>query len=89
VVKRIDIRGDGSWNESPTGAWVSSRAYDALAAELAECKKNCCEAWTPAIDAASDRISRLEAALRGVIRVADRKTDEFDAAHAALATVNR
>lgn len=27
----------------------------------------------------------LLAALQGVIRVADRKTDEFDAAHAALA----
>lgn len=33
----------------------------------------------------SSRILKLEEALRGVIRVADRKTDEFDAAHAALA----
>lgn len=31
------------------------------------------------------RIEKLEAALRGVVRVADRATDEFDAARAALA----
>lgn len=32
----------------------------------------------------ADRIRALEDALRGVIRVADRKTDEFDAAREAL-----
>ena len=34
---------------------------------------------------ALDRIEQLEAALRGVIRVADRNCPEFRAAHAALA----
>jgi hypothetical protein len=41
---------------------------------------------------AADEIARLRrlsddllAALQGVVRVADRRTDEFDAAHAAIA----
>jgi hypothetical protein len=33
-VTRIDISGNGSWNASPTGAWVSSRNYDALEAKV-------------------------------------------------------
>lgn len=41
----------------------------------------------PTVDADSKRIiSALLAALKGVVRVADRKTAEFDAARAAIAT---
>jgi hypothetical protein len=36
-----------------------------------------------------DRIEQLEAALRGVIAVADRNCPEFRAAHAALAEGNK
>ena len=36
---------------------------------------------------AADEIERLRDALRGVIRVADRKTVEFDAARAALGEI--
>lgn len=48
--------------------------------------------WAPPSESESEANARLIAAapdlleaLRGVVRVADRKTDEFDAAHAAIA----
>ena len=37
------------------------------------------------IDNLQSQVDELAAALKGVIRVADRKTDEFDAARAAIA----
>jgi len=48
-------------------------------------------AWAAKMEAERDalkaRVQQLEAALRGVIAVADRKTVEFDAARAALGGV--
>lgn len=41
--------------------------------------------WREEVEAVEAHRDALLAALKGVIRVADRKTDEFDAARAAIA----
>ncbi len=55
----------------PDGCWLKAKINVALVAR--------------ALISQEARARKLVAALEGVIRVADRKTDEFDAARAALA----
>lgn len=54
---------------------ASFASHDAAMAHIAEC-----DICTP-----KDECDELLTALKGVVRVADRKTDEFDAARAAIA----
>jgi phage shock protein A len=75
---------DEAFNPEPDAyLYVAADDYDALAAELVARNATTLD-LTKHCNSLRARIRELEAALRGVIRVANRKTDEFDAAHAAL-----
>ena len=65
----------------PSPAWHDAPEVAALKAE----RDAQLAIYDKAIDNLQSQVDELVAALKGVIRVADRKTDEFDAARAAIA----
>ena len=65
----------------PTSAWNDAPEVAALKAE----RDAKLAIYDEVIDNLQSQVDELVAALKGVIRVADRKTDEFDAARAAIA----
>ena len=65
----------------PTPAWCDAPEVAALKAEL----DAQLAIYDKAIDNLQSQVDELVAALKGVIRVADRKTEEFDTARAAIA----
>ena len=65
----------------PTPAWHDAPEVAALKAE----RDAQLATYDKAIDHLQSQVYELVAALKGVIRVADRKTEEFDAARAAIA----
>ena len=65
----------------PTSAWNDAPEVAALKAE----RDAQLAIYDEVIDNLQSQVDELAAALKGVIRVADRKTDEFDAARAAIA----
>ena len=65
----------------PTPAWNDAPEVAALKAE----RDAQLAVYDGVVDNLQSQVDELVAALKGVIRVADRKTDEFDAARAAIA----
>ena len=73
----------GKWDgwifhRHPDGEWVSVR----------QAAQEVMETISPAPDARDEALRLAKEALAGVIRVADRKTTEFDAARAARAAID-
>lgn len=66
---------------APTPAWHDAPEVAALIAK----RDAQLAIYDEVIDNLQSQVDELVAALKGVIRVADRKTDEFDAARAAIA----
>lgn len=67
------IQPTSAWNDAPEVAALKAKRDAQLAI------------YDEVIDNLQSQVDELVAALKGVIRVADRKTDEFDAARAAIA----